>query len=178
MKSCGPCTLCCTVLDIPELAKPAGTPCSHLCGSCGIYPDRPTPCRTFTCGWLAIEALGEAWRPDVAGFLIRDERDRGHLCIDVDPSRPDAWRAEPYFAQIKAWSRMVDDRTGCVLVLAGLCTLVVFPEAEIALGAVGSDPTLQVGYIRRGGARRPLVRLLSGESVVREWVGEAALPRA
>ncbi len=178
VKTCGPCTLCCTVLDIPELAKPAGTPCRHLGAGCGIYPDRPSPCRVFTCGWLAIGALGEAWRPDIAGFLIRDERDSGYLCVDVDPARPDAWRAEPYLRQIKVWSRMVDDRTGCVLVFAGAEAFVVFPEAEIPLGAVGSDPTLQVGYIRRGGARRPLVRLLSGESVVREWVGEAAGPRA
>ena len=174
MKSCGPCTLCCTVLDIPDLAKPAGKPCVHLSGGCGIYPDRPTPCRTFTCGWLALEALGEAWRPDVAGFLIRDERENGQLCIDVDPERPDAWRAGPYITQIRVWSRMVHDQTGCLVVFAGPDTTVVFPEEEIALGAVGPSPTLQVGYIRRDGARRPLVRLLGGESVLREWVGKAA----
>ncbi|WGM39398.1 YkgJ family cysteine cluster protein [Caulobacter sp. NIBR1757] len=171
MKSCGPCTLCCTVLDIPELSKAAGTPCRHLGAGCGIYPDRPSSCRVFTCGWLAIEALGEAWRPDIAGFLIRDERDRGHLCIDVDPARPDAWRAEPYMSQIRAWSRMVEERTGCVLVYAGPETLVVFPEDVIALGPVGADPTLQVGYLRRDGARRPFVRLLDGDRTVREWIG-------
>lgn len=171
---CGPCTLCCTVLEIPELAKGPGTPCRHLGAGCGIYPDRPTPCRTFTCGWLALEALGEAWRPDVAGFLIRDERADGFLCIDVDPARPEAWRAEPYLVQIKAWSRMVHDQSGCVLVYAGQETFVVFPEEEIALGAVGPSPRLQVGYIRREGARRPLVRLLDGESVLREWVGRSA----
>ena len=60
------------------------------------------------------------------------------------------------------------------MVYAGQETLVVFPEEEIALGAVGPAPTLQVGYIRRGGARRPLVRLLEGESILREWVGTAS----
>lgn len=177
MKSCGPCTLCCTVLDIPELAKGPGTPCRHLGAGCGIYPDRPMPCRTFTCGWLALEALGEAWRPDIAGFLIRDERAQGQLCIDTDPARPDAWRAEPYYSQIKAWSRMVHDQTGCLVVYAGGEVLVVFPEEEIALGVIGPDPTLQVGYIRREGARRPLVRLLDGAAFAREWVGRAALIR-
>ncbi len=171
MKACGLCTLCCTVLAIPELAKSAGSPCVHLCVGCGIYRDRPTPCRAFTCGWLAIEALSEAWRPDIAGFLIRDERERGHLCIDVDPARPDAWRAQPYLSQIRAWSRMVDDQTGCVLVYAGKETLVVFPREEITLGSLGPDPMLQVGYIRRGGAWRPMVRLLDGASIVREWIG-------
>lgn len=173
MKSCGPCTLCCTVLEIPELAKPAGTACAHLRGGCGIYPDRPTPCRVFTCGWLATEALGEVWRPDVAGFLLRDERGEGYLCIDVSPDRPGAWRREPYLAQIRDWSRMVHDRAGCLLVFDGPEVTVVFPEEEIALGAVGARPTLQVGYIRKDGARRPLVRLLEGGAVAREWIGQA-----
>jgi hypothetical protein len=174
MKSCGPCTLCCTVLDIPELAKPAGRPCVHLGAGCGIYPDRPTPCRVFTCGWLATEALGEAWRPDIAGFLVRDERATGSLCIDVAPDRPGAWRAQPYLTQIKAWSRMVHDRSGCLLVFEGAEVTVVFPEEDIALGAVGPQPKLSVGYIRRGGTRRPLVRLLEGEAVIREWIGLAS----
>lgn len=173
MKSCGPCTLCCTVLDIPELSKPAGKACVHLNAGCGIYPDRPTPCRTFTCGWLALETLGEAWRPDIAGFLIRDERDQGQLCIDTDPARPDAWRAEPYYSQIKAWSRMVHDRTGCLLVYAADHTVAVFPEEDLALGALGPDPVLQIGYIRRDGSRRPLVRLRQDGVVVREWIGSA-----
>lgn len=174
MKSCGPCTLCCTVLDIPELAKPAGTPCVHLKRGCGIYTNRPTPCRTFTCGWLAIEALGEAWRPDVAGFLIRDERAEGFLCIDVDPARPDAWRAEPYLSQIRAWSRMTHEATGCLLVHAGPETWVIFPEEDMRLGDIGPEPQLQIGYIRRQGRRYPLVRHWSGGAAAREWIGSTA----
>ena len=58
MRTCGDCTLCCQVLDIPELTKPAGRLCVHANAGCNIYPDRPEPCRTFTCGWLATPALG------------------------------------------------------------------------------------------------------------------------
>lgn len=175
-RACGSCTLCCTVLEIPELAKPAGRTCVHALEGCAIYPDRPGPCRTFTCGWLATPRLGEDWRPDIAGFLIRDERDRGHLCIDVDPERPDAWRQAPYLAQIRAWSRMVHDLTGSLLVHVGPQVLVVFPEEEIALGPVGPDVTLQIGYIKRGPARWPLVRRLDGDRVLAEWIG--TVPRA
>jgi len=175
MKTCGPCTLCCQVLEIPELAKPAGRLCRHASVGCAIYPDRPAPCRTFTCGWMATPELDEAWRPDIAGFLIRDERADGFLCIDVDPARPDAWRVEPYFAQIKIWSRMVHERTGCVLVYAGPEVTVVFPEEDLILGPLDPAPRLTVGYIRRDGARRPLVRLLQDGEVAREWIGASAL---
>ncbi|MBX3479160.1 MAG: YkgJ family cysteine cluster protein [Caulobacter sp.] len=172
MKSCGPCTLCCTVLEIPALSKPACQACVHVRAGtgCGIYEARPEPCRTFTCGWLATEALGEAWRPDVAGFLIRDERDQGHLCIDVDPERPAAWRRAPYLTQIRAWSAMVRDQSGCVLVYEGPAVTVVFPEGDIALGPIGPAPRLQIGYQGKGERQRPLVRLLSttGE-VLQQW---------
>lgn len=173
MRTCGDCTLCCQVLDIPELAKPAGRLCVHANAGCTIYPDRPKPCRTFTCGWLATPGLGEAWRPDIAGFLVRDERDQGYLCIDVDPARPEAWRAQPYLAQIKAWSWMVHDRTGCLLVYTGREVTVVFPEADIALGPVGPDPRLSIGYLKGADGRRPFVRLLDGDRMIREWLGQS-----
>lgn len=53
-KSCGACTWCCVVLDVPELAKPAHTPCPHLIPGrgCGTYGDRPDICGSFKCGWL------------------------------------------------------------------------------------------------------------------------------
>ncbi|MFN3857856.1 MAG: YkgJ family cysteine cluster protein [Caulobacter sp.] len=169
---CGSCTLCCTVLDIPELAKPAGHGCVHANAGCAIYPERPSACRIFTCGWLASPALDDAWRPDRAGFLIRDERDEGQLCLDVDPARPGAWRREPYLSQIRAWSRMVHDRSGCLVVYDGGEVSVVFPEQILDLGPLEPSPRLLVGYIRRDGAHWPLVRLLDGETTVREWVGD------
>lgn len=174
MKACGPCTLCCTVLEIPALAKPACQTCVHVQEGrgCGIYEARPEPCRTFTCGWLAIADLDADWRPDVAGFLIRDERDQGHLCIDVDPRRPGAWKRAPYLAQIRAWSSMVRDQTGCVLVYEAGDVTVVFPEGDIALGDPGPAPRLLVGYRGKGERRRPLVRLLSAtDEVLGEWRG-------
>ena len=42
-KTCGPCTMCCSVLEIVEMKKPAGPVCAHCRagGGCGIYPSRP-----------------------------------------------------------------------------------------------------------------------------------------
>lgn len=51
-RNCGPCRECCIVLDVEALAKPADSPCDHLCGDgCAIYDLRPESCRVFTCAW-------------------------------------------------------------------------------------------------------------------------------
>lgn len=176
MKSCGPCTLCCTVLDIPELAKPAGRPCVHLGQGCGIYPDRPSPCRVFTCGWLATEALGELWRPDIAGFLIRDERDNGQLCIDVAPDRAGSWRREPYLRQLRAWSQMVWSKEGSVVVYEAERTVILFPEGDIEISPLKEGEALAVGYLRRAGAWWPMVEKRGGEGPSTRWLGTRSRP--
>lgn len=177
MKSCGPCTLCCEVLQVPALAKPAGRLCAHVCESgCGIYERRPDVCRDFVCGWLQWDTLDETWRPSTAGFLIRPEPSAGRLCIDVDPARPGAWRAPAYYPTIKTWSLQVRDRTGCVLVYAGERCTVVFPEEDLDIGPVGQDDELVVGYLKGADYSRPLVRRMVAGAQVGEWKG-ARVPR-
>lgn len=63
MRQCGECTLCCTLLPVPVLDKPANTDCVNCNGGCSIYEERPTPCRTYHCEWLKGE-FPEEWRPD------------------------------------------------------------------------------------------------------------------
>ncbi|WP_010215786.1 YkgJ family cysteine cluster protein [Sphingomonas sp. PAMC 26621] len=72
-RTCGDCTVCCTalVVDTPEFAKPAGTPCVHLTGKgCGIHPVRPPICRTWFCAWRRVASLTEETRPDRSGLLV------------------------------------------------------------------------------------------------------------
>lgn len=172
MKSCGSCTLCCEVLQIPALGKPAGRLCEHACGAgCGIYPERPDDCRDFVCGWLQWDTLDETWRPSTAGFLIRPEPSLGRLCIDVDPARPAAWRAAAYYPGIKAWSAQVRDRTGCVLVYVGERCTVVFPEEDLEIGPVSDEDELVVGYLKAADYVRPLVRLRRDGVLRGEWKG-------
>ena len=91
MRTCNGCSLCCTLLAVNELTKPAGVACQHSDGGCSIYPDRPTTCRQFKCLWLDREdALGEHWKP--AHSHIVAFADRGLLSFVVDPAYPDAWR--------------------------------------------------------------------------------------
>lgn len=70
-RACGSCTVCCRVLEIKTLAKPAGTLCEHNTGSaCGIYEDRPAACAKWHCLWRKVEALPDELRPDRLGVMF------------------------------------------------------------------------------------------------------------
>lgn len=53
-RSCGTCSLCCTVMGVEELQKPRDTKCVHLTtlGRCNCYSTRPASCAGFNCLWL------------------------------------------------------------------------------------------------------------------------------
>jgi len=75
-RECGTCTACCKVMnfDAPTLAKPAGVQCQHCTGTaCGIYEDRPAPCRTFYCLWREVANMPDSLRPDRAGVIFTIE---------------------------------------------------------------------------------------------------------
>jgi len=75
-RECGECTLCCRLLPVPQLDKPAGARCPHQRHSCGcaIYADRPNSCRLWVCRWLINDDTGDLRRPD-----------RSHYVIDIMP---------------------------------------------------------------------------------------------
>lgn len=72
-RRCGLCTLCCTVMAVHELAKPAHTPCPHLRDAenpgCSIYSERPLLCRSWMCAWRFGFGAGAA-RPDRLGDAV------------------------------------------------------------------------------------------------------------
>lgn len=72
-RKCGPCTLCCTAMAVPEIMKAAGDPCEFLTpGGCGIYDTRPDSCATFACLWLrGVDGLDR--RPDRTRAVIHIE---------------------------------------------------------------------------------------------------------
>jgi len=78
-RECGNCTACCVELIIqdPELVKLPGVKCRHLnkTGGCSIYQTRPKTCREWFCMWRFLPLLGEDWRPDKSGVLIKREYD-------------------------------------------------------------------------------------------------------
>ncbi len=91
-RDCGGCTLCCKVMAVDELGKPARTWCPHcqIGHGCGSYDTRPKSCIDFHCGWLA--GIGpDSLRPDKSKVIIAQSRET-NMVVHVDPGAPDAWR--------------------------------------------------------------------------------------
>jgi len=65
-KECGDCTLCCELLQIPEINKPASVMCGDciLSKGCGIYNSRPNSCRNFNCLYLDSDDMDISLRPN------------------------------------------------------------------------------------------------------------------
>jgi hypothetical protein len=73
-RECGECWYCCQYLtvDSPDMQKLPSVLCSNYAKGegCRIYPDRPTPCREYLCGWRKMAYLDDGWRPDRSGVVI------------------------------------------------------------------------------------------------------------
>lgn len=139
-RACGSCSLCCKVMVIAELAKPAGTWCPNckVGTGCVIYDERPPSCRGFLCGWLIKAELPDLWRPTKAKMVL-SFNDR-NLTVYVDQGSPTVWRNEPYYSDLKRWSRELVAMRGSVQVAIGRRVIVVLPQGgETDLGILADD---------------------------------------
>ena len=98
-KSCGACSMCCQVLEIEELQKPAGLVCKDCIsgGGCKIYKDRPKVCRDFECEWKGDRGMTPKLRPDLVGTILMEDADSEEYQAVCDPTRPLAWRTPIVF---------------------------------------------------------------------------------
>ena len=158
-RPCGPCSLCCKLLNVPELNKPQGKWCEHVMHGkgCAIHATRPAVCRPYQCAWTISPHLPDSWRPDRAGFLAHRSADNA-LHIFNDDATPNAWRQEPFYSQIKSWSYRTGtpDDTQIIVHSQGKMS-VVFPEGAIEVGPESNDP-IYSGYEAVNGRRVPYAR--------------------
>jgi hypothetical protein len=133
-RSCQDCTLCCKLVAVFELEKPAQQWCQHceIGKGCMIYDTRPADCRTFYCGWLLDERISDDWRPSHCRMVVKFEPKR--IVIHVDKDRRDQWRKEPFHSQIRAWARAGMAHEGEVIVWEGPNALRIHPVGEEKLG--------------------------------------------
>jgi hypothetical protein len=106
-RACGDCSLCCKILGVEEIQKPAGKWCQHCKAGrgCTIYENRPAACRHFSCQWLVDGSFSDAWFPKRSRMVARIVQRRDGdlmLIIDVDPGAPLAWERPPYLEELKA----------------------------------------------------------------------------
>ena len=143
-RRCGTCTLCCHLLAVQEIGKPALTPCAHCTNGrgCQIYETRPRQCRLFNCHFLENPKLGEEWRPSKSHIVLVMSLDGQRISAQVDPERPGAWRRKQFYSQLKAWAQAAatqPGRIGQVLVTVGKQTFVILPDRDVDLGTVAPD---------------------------------------
>lgn len=96
--------MCCKVMGIPELDKPAGVWCPKCdkTSGCTEYGSRPDPCRGFECVWLQSQhqrhgedQMPPELRPDRCHVVIDVRTDSKGLVFHVDPNRPGAVDSGP-----------------------------------------------------------------------------------
>src|SRR5215831_7400956 len=115
-RHCASCSLCCRLLPVREVDKPANTKCRHQRGRqpcCAVYGQEfafPNSCATWTCRWL-VDPDFHLPRPDRAHYVVDvfpdtivcQEGDRmvrvPVVQVWVDPQYPDAHR-DP---RLRAW---------------------------------------------------------------------------
>jgi hypothetical protein len=105
-RQCGECTLCCKLVPVKELNKPANTKCEHqrTLKGCAIYSKRPQSCYWWNCRWLVNNDTQDLRRPDrshyvidlVPDFILAVDKDQTYqiqtVQIWIDPKYPDAWK--------------------------------------------------------------------------------------
>lgn len=135
-RSCGPCTLCCKVYDVPSVDSVAGQWCRHTKPGrgCGIHETRPQHCRSFFCLWMTEGWLGPEWRPDIAKMVLSLDAFSRSMNVQVDPGQPNAWKREPYYTQLRRWAASSLPLKRHVLVHVNKTTTVVLPDRDVALG--------------------------------------------
>ena len=120
--------MCCIVLEIEELKKPAGPACPNCVGGggCAIYASRPQVCRDFECEWLTERSLPRPLRPDRIGTIFMEAHDADEYRAVCAPEKPLAWRQPRVFAHLVAVAK-----TGRMVVAkAGLSSWRIFASGE------------------------------------------------
>ena len=136
-------------MRITALEKPAGSWCRNCKpgAGCVIYPDRPQECRSFNCLYVLNAELGEEWRPSRSKIVLVSEQDGNRIVAHVDPQRPDAWRREPYYGQLREWAARSVRFRGQVIAAVGRRMYMIFPDRDVDLGTVGLDEFIVVDEV-------------------------------
>lgn len=156
-RSCGSCSLCCKVIAVDELQKPAGQWCIHSARGrgCKIHDVRPPSCRAFFCEWLIDPNLGPQWKPEISRFVLAQEPKSQALMVLADPGMPLAWKREPYYSALRRFSESLFRLDRKVLVNQKGQISVVLPDRDVPLGVVAPE---EIAVWREGSTYRATLR--------------------
>jgi hypothetical protein len=143
-RSCDGCTMCCKLFDIPSVPKTAGAWCRHcdIGKGCSIYETRPQECRVFFCQYLLDASVPEHWRPSHSHMVVKPDPRDVRVMVHVDTGRAEAWRQAAYYRDLKSWAASRIKAEKFVYVRIGARTIVVLPDRDVDLGAIGDRAIL------------------------------------
>ena len=165
---CGTCSACCRWPAVPEIDKPARTPCKFLeeCGyGCTIYADRPSACTKYRCSWL--RGIGaEEDQPDTCHILIDRRRTQWGLVLvakSLEPGATSTKQGQDTISRAAQESNM-------------LCLIVDHEDTDRVIGAAG--PKLLVDEFRHECGEKPVSLGSAGEYIERlaQQIGEGRWP--
>ena len=87
-------------------------------------------------------------------MVIVSELEGMRIAIHVDPGRPNAWRDEPFYSEIKEWSRHAAEGMMQVVVCIGNRAIVILPEEDVDLGEITDDERIISGEVLENGLFR------------------------
>jgi hypothetical protein len=132
---------------------------------CNVYAQRPQDCRDYVCGYLLAD-VPERWDPRISKMVIQISDDPAKIVVHVDPDRPDTWRAEPYYSDLRTWAAQALEREARVYVVVGSSTTIILPDRHLELGVLGDDDAIDLVSIPGPeGIRRFVYTKKAGESV-------------
>jgi hypothetical protein len=83
--------------------------------------------------------VDEQWFPARSKLVIVSELDGHRIAVHVDPGRPNAWREQPFYDEVKRWSALAAQDRHQVVVCIGNRAIVILPDQDIDLGLIASD---------------------------------------
>lgn len=169
-RACNECNLCCKLVPVAEIQKPANKKCkhqSHLQG-CKIYPNRPRSCQSWNCAWLVDEDAADLRRPDrvhyvidmVLDYVTAVDNETGKsfdipaIQIWCDEKYPDAHR-DPKLREYLAKHAKAGGAIGIVRYDSGRCFGLYPPE----LSGDGQWHEVAGNVIARDAAEEAIIRL-------------------
>jgi hypothetical protein len=94
-------------------------------------------CRNFHCAYLQIPEIGEHWHPKRSQMLLAWTPRR--ITVHVDTAWPGAWRAEPYYSELRRWAALGSQNLRQIIVYVGRQCTVMLPDRNVDLGLLDGD---------------------------------------
>jgi len=85
------------------------------------------------------------------------------IIIHVDPGVPNAWRAEPYYTEIRSMAGQVAEAAYTIFIQIGRRIIVVFPDREVDLGVVSEDERISIQEEAGPGTRKRALKVKAND---------------